>query len=253
MWRQHHPPFVALVLFFGLCGVFWSMAAAQDQAAKSAGTSSPTKGKPAVSTGSAAARIIKALDEPTEVDFIETPLKDVADAIKTRHAIEIQLVGVNTDEPITRSLKGVSLRSARQLMLAEHGLTFLLNDEVLVITQQDGDTDMLLYDVADLTRGGWTIDEVAEAVRFALPKPVASPTAGPVRRPGGGASAPSSPRSAASASFHLASQAGVAEPPVESEVLPLHGVLFVRTTYRGHMDVGNLLIELRHRMEVKSE
>ncbi len=41
--------------------------------------------------GSAEAKILKALDEPTEMDFVATPLKDVVEALKIRHGIEIQL------------------------------------------------------------------------------------------------------------------------------------------------------------------
>src|SRR5207245_3375340 len=41
--------------------------------------------------GVATAQIINALKEPTEMDFVETPLKDVVEAMKIRHGIEMQL------------------------------------------------------------------------------------------------------------------------------------------------------------------
>src|SRR3569623_544210 len=61
-------------------------------------------------------KIIKALDEPTELEFIETPLSDVVEYLKTRHNIEIQLdkkaleeAAIQPDTPISRNLKGVTL------------------------------------------------------------------------------------------------------------------------------------------------
>ncbi len=64
-------------------------------------------------------KIQSALDELTEMDFVDTPLKDVVDSLKARHKIEIQLdtkalndAGVTPDTTFTRHLKGLPLRSA---------------------------------------------------------------------------------------------------------------------------------------------
>ncbi|MEX0714329.1 MAG: hypothetical protein WD278_18480, partial [Pirellulales bacterium] len=38
-------------------------------------------------------RIKQALEAPTELDFIDTPLNDAIDILKARHGIEIQLDG----------------------------------------------------------------------------------------------------------------------------------------------------------------
>jgi hypothetical protein len=110
--------------------------------------------------GSAEAKIIKALDEPTEMDFVDTPLKDVVDSLKTRHGIEIQLdlkalsdAGVTPETTITRSLKGISLRSALRLMLAEKELAYIIDHEVLLITTAEvakTKTVTKVYPVADL-------------------------------------------------------------------------------------------------------
>ncbi len=110
--------------------------------------------------GSAEAKIIKALDEPTEMDFVDTPLKDVIDSLKTRHGIEIQLdtkaltdAGVTGDTPITKSIKGISLRSALRLLLAEKDLAYIIDHEVLLITTADvakTKTVTKVYPVADL-------------------------------------------------------------------------------------------------------
>jgi hypothetical protein len=127
--------------------------------------SKPAAGGPAIvaSTGptlSAEQRIEKALDEPTALDFSETPLSDVIQFFKEKHRIEIQLdkkalddAGVGLDTPMTRSLNGVSFRSALNLMLRDLDLTYTIRDEVLLITTRDAADEILLtkiYDVADL-------------------------------------------------------------------------------------------------------
>ena len=108
-------------------------------------------------------RILTALDEKTELDFAETPLKDVMDYIKERHKIEVQFdqnAMKNANPPIdpsqtliTRSLKGVTLRSALKLILSEYNLTYVVKDEVLKITSKDEADKVLVtkvYPVGDL-------------------------------------------------------------------------------------------------------
>ena len=91
--------------------------------------------------GPAEKKINDALKSPTQLEFIETPLQDVIDYLKDYHGIEIQLdkksldeMSIGTDTPVTKNLKGISLRSALRLMLRELGLTYVIQDEVLLIT-----------------------------------------------------------------------------------------------------------------------
>ncbi len=110
--------------------------------------------------GSAEAKILKALDEPTTMEFVDTPLKDVVDQLKLQHGIEIQLdmkalteASVSPDMPITKSLKGISLRSALRLMLGEKDLNYIIDHEVLLITTADKAKATVVtkvYPVADL-------------------------------------------------------------------------------------------------------
>ena len=58
-------------------------------------------------------KIEAALNEPTQLEFVETPLTDVIDYLKDQHKIEIQLdkralsdVGIGTDTPVTKNLEG---------------------------------------------------------------------------------------------------------------------------------------------------
>jgi hypothetical protein len=105
-------------------------------------------------------KITAALKSPTQVDFIETPLQDVIDFLKDYHGIEIQIdtkalndVGIDPTTPITKNLKGISLRSALKLMLRELELTYVVQDEVLLITTpEEAETRLStkVYPVADL-------------------------------------------------------------------------------------------------------
>ncbi len=111
---------------------------------------------------SAELRIERALDSPSQAEYIDTPLSDVVADLKERHAIEIQIdrraledVGITTDTPITKDLKGLSLRAMLRLMLRDLDLTFLPWNEVLQITTPEEAENRLtttVYRVADLMR-----------------------------------------------------------------------------------------------------
>ncbi|HVX10957.1 MAG TPA: hypothetical protein VHC22_07250 [Pirellulales bacterium] len=104
--------------------------------------------------------IAMALDESTELDFAEQPLTDVFDYLKQRHQIEIQLdtkalneAGCGSDTPVTRSIRGVTLESALDLILTPLDLTWIIHDEVLFITSKSQALNMIetrIYPVRDL-------------------------------------------------------------------------------------------------------
>ena len=106
------------------------------------------------------AKILAALDDKTELEFVDQPLSDVVDYLKERHGIEIQLdnkaltdEGIGSDTPVTRNIKGITLRSALRLMLGEMDLTYVIRNEVLMITTKTEAENMLstkVYPVADL-------------------------------------------------------------------------------------------------------
>ena len=97
--------------------------------------------------GDADKRLDAALRSPTQLEFTDTPLSDVIDYLKDYHGVEIQLdkrildeAGIGTDIPITRSLKGVSLRSALKLTLKPLGLDYVAaNGVILITTKADAD------------------------------------------------------------------------------------------------------------------
>jgi hypothetical protein len=106
--------------------------------------------------------IFNALKSPTDLEFVETPLKDAIDFLAEKHEIPIVLnskkleeAGVNIDTPVTKRLKGITLRSALRLMLGELELTYMVKDEVLQITTpEDAESpdNMVtkVYNVGDL-------------------------------------------------------------------------------------------------------
>jgi len=112
------------------------------------------------STGKAEQRINQQLQSETKIQFIDTPLEEVVGYLKQLHGIEIQIdtraledVGLSTDTPITRNIEGISLRSALRLMLKEVDLTYIVANEVLMITTpEEAEADLItkVYPVADL-------------------------------------------------------------------------------------------------------
>ena len=111
-------------------------------------------------SGTAEQKIQKALKSPTEMVFVDTPLEQVISFLKDYHGIEIQLdksaleaASISTDTPITKNIKGISLRSALRLTLHELELTYIIQDEVLLITTpEEADARLVtkVYPVADL-------------------------------------------------------------------------------------------------------
>jgi len=110
--------------------------------------------------GGAEQKIFAALEDDTRLEFIETPLSQVIDFLKDQHDINIEIdtkalddIGIGSDSPITRNLRGISLRSALRLMLKDLGLTYVVRDEVLLITTPEEAESKLVtkvYPVGDL-------------------------------------------------------------------------------------------------------
>ena len=110
--------------------------------------------------GSSEERIFKELNNKATMEFIETPLKDAIQILKDTHGIPIELdvkkleeAGVNIDTPVTKNLSGITLRSALRLLLNDLELTYVVRDEVLLITTPEEAESQLItkvYPVGDL-------------------------------------------------------------------------------------------------------
>jgi len=87
--------------------------------------------------------IVAALGMETEFEFIETPLRDVAEYMADYHSINIVLVpqglkeaSTERDLPLTMTIQRVSFDSALNLLLKPHSLDYLIEDDVLKITSR---------------------------------------------------------------------------------------------------------------------
>jgi len=114
----------------------------------------------------AAEKIGKALAYPTRIEFVQSPLSDVIEYLKDLHHIEIQLdiatlkdAGINKNTQVTFNIKGVSLRSGLQLMLKQFRLTYIIRNEVLLITTSKEAN----RDIADFTEAIRLNPQYAEA------------------------------------------------------------------------------------------
>lgn len=95
----------------------------------------------------AVARIERALAAPlhsTGLEFTDQPLKEVLMQLQEEYNIPIQLnagelesAAIGTDSPVTISLHNISLKSALKLLLEPHQLTYIIRDEVLMVTTQE--------------------------------------------------------------------------------------------------------------------
>ncbi|WP_199186876.1 DUF4974 domain-containing protein [Blastopirellula marina] len=90
------------------------------------------------------------LNAGTKMAFIDTPLVEVAQYLKTLHDIDIQIheralegVGLGLDVPVTIHLEHVSLRSGLRLLLSQLELTYRIEDGRLIITTPEEAEDHL--------------------------------------------------------------------------------------------------------------
>jgi hypothetical protein len=168
----------AMILVAASLAIFWpgrnaapGLAAVVAQAPKAAEVRDPfgppeaaapkqAAPQPASERPSAARRIESELDKTTEIDMVEMPLKDVMTFLQERHQIPIVLnakrleeASVSIDTPITKTLKGIRLASALNLMLRDLELAYVVADEVLQITtpeHAESMTEVRVYDCRDL-------------------------------------------------------------------------------------------------------
>lgn len=106
-------------------------------------------------------RIQTALDEQTEISFVDTSLRDALDYIEDLHNFDILLMepeivadGGSVDQTVNLELSGVKLRSALKLMLQPMELDYVIADEVMQITTANKAGERMstrVYPVADLT------------------------------------------------------------------------------------------------------
>lgn len=101
------------------------------------------------------------LQQRLDVEFVETPLKDVIDFLRDTTGIQFVLnqkrmeeAGVNIDAAVTKNFKQIRLSTFLDLMLDELELVYVERDEELIIitTREDAAATMVVrvYDCRDL-------------------------------------------------------------------------------------------------------
>jgi len=103
---------------------------------------------------------VEKLKKPLDVDFIETPLVDVLDFIKTKADVQFYVdaralsdIGLETSAPVSLSLKSISGEMALDLMLDQLDLEYVLRSGVIIVTTPEVAELQLtvrIYSVKDL-------------------------------------------------------------------------------------------------------
>ncbi len=192
------------------------------------------------------------LDQVSQLEFVETPLRDVVEFLKDHHDIPIEFdykeldnVGLSTDVPVTRNLKGISLRSALRLILRQLDLTYVFDEEVLTITSREAAARrpaIRSYVVAHLVPlGAADADELAELLREMLhPRPL-----------GYGYAAGSGSSAAAGAPGSSGYGAAPAMPTSVNWSIAAYGpLLVVRDTEEGHDQLVKVLNDMAEKLSV---
>jgi hypothetical protein len=114
------------------------------------------------------------LQQPITVNFESTPLRQVIEDIRTARGINVYIdvraleeAGIGLDAPVTIKLEQVALKTVLSLILKDHGLTYVIKDEVLQITTQAkarGKSKMAVYAVGDLVDDDDSIEDLIGVV-----------------------------------------------------------------------------------------
>lgn len=105
-------------------------------------------------------KIYRALDTPTEVDWVELPLEECIQFLQTTKNINIWIdrttiadEGVQMDTPVTLRVAGIRFSSLLKLLLEPNQLAWVIEDDVMKITTRVHAGERLvtaIYDVRDL-------------------------------------------------------------------------------------------------------
>ncbi|MEK6258951.1 MAG: hypothetical protein AABP62_10080 [Planctomycetota bacterium] len=123
-------------------------------------------------------RILSALNETTEVGFVDSPLHEALEVLKELHGIEIWLDkealsadGIAMDSLVNLRISGVALRSALRLILEPLALTCIIEDEVLKVTTREAAGKVFVtrtYPAGDLFESHEEANELVEVIASGL-------------------------------------------------------------------------------------
>ncbi|HEX3658577.1 MAG TPA: protein kinase [Pirellulales bacterium] len=125
-------------------------------------------------------KLIRKLDEPTEIECVQIPLVDVAEFLSAKHNIQIRLdrkpleaAGISADTAITCNVSGVSLRIGLRQALRDHEIAAIIEDEALLLTTKSR--------ALGLKRGGALVPEPSRPEAAAAPSETAGSGMLPVK------------------------------------------------------------------------
>jgi hypothetical protein len=109
---------------------------------------------------SATPDVAASLNQRVDIDFIETPMKDVFSFLGQKHGIVFHVKskpivdnGINVDIPLTHSFSQIRLKTYLDLLLEELELVYYEKDDLLVITTEEdaaSTMEVRVYDCRDL-------------------------------------------------------------------------------------------------------
>lgn len=121
------------------------------------------------------AKVHAAKSNAVDVEFVDVPMKDAMSFLADAHQITIIVdeaglaeEGIAPDEPVNTILSGVTLESALGIMLRPLGLTYVVENEVMMITTEvkaEERRDLRVYDVRALEQDGTTSEKLADLIR----------------------------------------------------------------------------------------
>lgn len=195
-------------------------------------------------------KILAALEDDTQLDFVETPLNQIVEFLRDQHDISIGIdiraldeAGVPTDAPITGNVKGVSLHAAIRYLLGPLDLTYTIDNETLWITTQraaESRPELRIYDVSALLTDGEDAASLVMTLQAATqPEPTYAAPAGGFGggfpgMPGGGPVSGMAPGG-------LGGGAPMKPSAPLPRIVPHKRLLIVRHTSVGHRDFSKLL------------
>jgi len=145
-------------------------------------------GRWASAESAAEKKIREELAKPTSAEFNETPLRDVIKYFSDLHGINIEINqkkleegNVTLDTPITKVLKSVSMTSSLNLLLGDIGLTYVIENDVLLLTSVESaqrDSVPRVYDITGLG-GAADRETLLKAVELVLDRSANGPDGKP--------------------------------------------------------------------------
>lgn len=121
--------------------------------------------------------IQEALQSKVDFSFPKTPLSKVLDSLRDQHGINIFLPadvleneGLDPDQPVSIAMKGVSLKSALEMILKPLNLDYVVDNEVVKIMpayEANRTYKVRIYPVADLCSTPEDYDILRDVIRNA--------------------------------------------------------------------------------------